>query len=199
MKVLFIDTETTGLPKRKGGFDTYHDPQQVKYYNSSRLVQLSVLLYNVTDTEMIFDSKYTCIIQPNGFDITNADFHGITNEIATNNGVPFNHAMSTLQTFLNQANVLVGFNVSFDYHIILSEMYRNGTPVNTRNRFETLKQVCVMKANGTGRMYPNLDTLYYKIFGRDRESIHNAERDAKDTAKIFGSQWETGIGYTLLH
>ena len=54
MKLLFLDLETTGLPKTIG-YSMYHPYQQIIYYDSSRIVQIALLVYEkiLTDNEAI--------------------------------------------------------------------------------------------------------------------------------------------------
>jgi DNA polymerase III epsilon subunit-like protein len=48
MKLLFLDLETTGFPT-KVSFDKYHPYTQVAYYDTSRVVQLALIVYESVD------------------------------------------------------------------------------------------------------------------------------------------------------
>mgnify|MGYP006091112097 CR=1 FL=1 len=80
--VLFIDTETSGLPTTIG-FNKYHDPIYTKYYDNSRLLELAYVVFN-DKKEKIISKEF--IITPDNFTVSNSHIHGITDKMITENG-----------------------------------------------------------------------------------------------------------------
>ena len=84
---LIIDVETTGLPNITGlEFNNFNLYKDINKYNNCRIVQLSNMLCN-DKLEEIELNDY--IIKVN-FNISNSNFHNITNEISNKSGIPFN-------------------------------------------------------------------------------------------------------------
>ena len=82
MKCIVLDTETSGLPVRKG-WDVYHNPKQFdKYYSDCRVIELGCIVFD-DDAEVL---QYESLVIPNGFTINNSQYHGITTEKATKEG-----------------------------------------------------------------------------------------------------------------
>ena len=82
---LFIDTETNGLPNmtniRYGDYPLYTN---INKYDTARVIQLSFMLCdeNLNEIEM-----HDYIIKRENFEITNYEFHNITNEINNTNKI----------------------------------------------------------------------------------------------------------------
>lgn len=57
MKVILFDTETSGLPDNSLGFNKYHDYKKTEKYDSSRVVQLAMLVYERDDNPQEPESK----------------------------------------------------------------------------------------------------------------------------------------------
>lgn len=85
MNILAYDTETTGIPDWKQPSESEHQPH---------LVEICGLLYDAETQELI--DSYHAIIKPDGWTIPQevVDVHGITNERATEEGVPEAEAVS---------------------------------------------------------------------------------------------------------
>jgi hypothetical protein len=85
---MFIDTETSGLPDTHNlRWGVYPDYWKLNKYENARIVQFSML---ITDTQFKYEDVKDYIIKREGFDITNGEFHGITNDISDTIGVDFN-------------------------------------------------------------------------------------------------------------
>ena len=84
---LIIDIETTGFPKRDGlPYGENPSYEELNMYDSSRIVQISMMLCNEKFEEVELKDF---IVKADGFTIRNEKFHGITNEISENKGIPF--------------------------------------------------------------------------------------------------------------
>lgn len=182
---LFLDSETTGLPKN------YNVPTNV-IDNWPRIVQLSWI---VADEFQNIVSQHNHIIKPDGFTIPadSVAIHGITNNYATENGVSLLQVIKLLEKDLEIADYVVGHNIRFDLNVIESENYRN----NYELKCAFPKVLCTMKSTTdfckqkmpyhSAYRYPKLQELYSNLFGDNFSGAHNAFEDIKATMKCF---WE---------
>lgn len=180
---LFFDTETTGLPRN------FNAPVS-NFDNWPRLVQLAYLCFDESGNEIL---RGDFIIKPEGFIIPpdSAKIHGITTVRASKEGLSLPIVLKEFAKIIEQADTLVGHNISFDEKIIGCEFLR----LNIRNSLSTKKKICTMKAstnycaiNGQyGFKWPSLSELHFKLFRKEFEEAHNAMIDTLATAKCF---WE---------
>ncbi len=184
--ILFFDTETTGLPKRRSA--PLHDTS-----NWPRVVQLAWILYN-TNRQPI--KKSTVIIKPQGFRIPKkaSDIHGITHERALRVGVPLEDALEEFRDAVGCSELLVAHNFQFDHPVMHAEFIRTRIP----NNMEGKKNFCTMLATKNllriphpkirdDYKWPRLEELHYYLFQRGFKGAHNAQTDVEITAKCF---WE---------
>ena len=181
--ILFFDTETTGLPKKRKAPATDLD-------NWPRLVQLAYLVYDF-DGNLIHSCNE--IIKPNGFTIPKAasNVHGITTDIANQRGSNIEEVFELFSIHLKRAKVIVAHNMAYDEKIIGSELIRMGFD----NIVDSMEKICTMestadfcKINGPyGYKWPELKELYRFLFGHDFTGAHNALADIQATAKCY---WE---------
>lgn len=186
---LFFDTETTGLPIN------YKAPVS-DLNNWPRLVQLAFLFYDKNGIETYRDDY---IIKPEGFTIPLASscIHGITTEIANNEGYPLKEVLQKFQMFISQADILVAHNMNFDEKIVGAEFLRNKLP----DLVATKKKICTMQSTTNfcaidgpyGYKWPKLSELYYKLFKVGFDEAHNAAVDIQATAKCFWELRRRGI------
>lgn len=180
---LFFDTETTGLPKNwKAPLSDLN--------NWPRMVQLAYLLYD-NNGKMISGGDY--IIKPVGYTIPAevAKIHGITTERALREGVALLGVLQEFNEMINDANVLVAHNISFDEKIVGAEFLRHKMPDSIAPK----KKICTMQSSTNfcaisgpyGYKWPKLSELHYKLFNYHFEEAHNAAADINATAKCF---WE---------
>ena len=184
-KYLFVDTETTGLPRNWNAPASDTD-------NWPRLVQIALIEYDNNGNEISF---YSSIIRPVGFSIPPeaTRIHGISNDIAVTKGEELVDVLKIFLDKIKNVEFLVAHNIEFDEKVILAELYR------TKFSFESIqkiKKICTMRSatsycaipsNYGDYKWPNLSELYYKLFESHFEETHNAESDIKATAKCF---WE---------
>lgn len=200
MKILFFDTETTGLPLD-------YDEPYTNIENWTRLVQLSWITED-TDTKEKKENDF--IIRPEGFTIPDAaaKIHNITTEIAERDGVNLRAALSDFVQDMLLADLLVAHNIEFDKNVICSEIYRTAIKLmgekelllefgfRIQNYFMNKKSICTMKLGtnytkiktaGGDYKWPKLIELYMHFFGRDFEGQHDALDDIRATHECF---WE---------
>lgn len=180
---LFFDTETTGLPRNWKAPVT-------NLNNWPRLVQLAYLFYDENGNKI---SGGDFIIKPDGFIIPAAvtRIHGISHEKAVNEGVLLNDVLLNFQSLIEEAEVLVAHNMSFDEKIVGAEFLR----VGMTNSIPAKRKICTMQSTTSfcgldgpyGYKWPKLSELHYKLFRTGFEEAHNAAVDINATAKCF---WE---------
>ena len=191
-KVLVFDLETTGLP-RTPSFGTYYPPTELDKYREARIVQWSWSLHEMDGT-LIAEEDH--IIKPNfaEYRIMNTQFHGITEDIARVRGKMFNEVLDRWSQHLTEATTIVGHNVNFDKHVLLSELYRRGYTdaaddllkkswVCTMTR---AKELCGLKASNKLKP-PKLRELMHALGVQEEagRAFHNSKHDVYYTARCY--------------
>lgn len=184
-KLLFFDTETSGLPdfnKRAS------DPTQ------PHIVQLACEL---TDHLGSVIESHNVLIRPDGWTIPKetSDIHGITNETAQV-GIAESVAASLFMDMVKKANLLVAHNIKFDKFMARIAMRRFGLLSDEQDEWwKALPQFCTMQ-NTTdlcrlpgkieGRYkFPKLQEAYFHIFNREFDDAHDALADVNACKEIF--------------
>ncbi len=180
---LFFDTETTGLPRNWKAPVT-------DLSNWPRLVQLAYKYYDKNGNKI---AEGDFIIKPDGFTIpTDASrIHGISTQRALNEGKPLISVLQNFQQLIEQADILVAHNMSFDEKIVGAEFLRVGIP----NPIPSKRKICTMESTTNfcaisgpyGYKWPKLSELHYKLFRTTIDEAHNATIDISATVKCF---WE---------
>ena len=115
---LIFDTETTGLPK-----DFKKPFSDIDNWSTARCVQLAWQLHDRFGE--LIDSGND-IIRPVNFEIPLAStkIHGITNEIANQEGIDVQEVLKKFNKALANTTFLIGHNLNFDINVMSSEYYR---------------------------------------------------------------------------
>jgi len=180
-----FDTETTGLPGLPSGQRSYVFPdyRDLGKYDSARLIQVCFLLVNSDGIQ----KTYTRLIN-SGVNITNSEFHGITNAMVAGDGISLETFFLDLQEILSETNVLFAYNIQFDLNIIKSELFRYGTIHTSWTTFtnglittiDNKRYMCAMvyaaSVIGTSKM-PSLKYFYKYAFGKEYPKSHTADAD----------------------
>ena len=191
--VLFLDTETTGIPDRAAKWD-------VDFETYPHIVQLA-WIYG--------DKSESHIIRPDGWEIPDdvVAVHGITTEQAMEQGEPFVFVIDRFIAFAEQAGLLCGHNIHFDTGIIktnilreLGHEYYNANDVESAlfkgKRIDTMrptmKWVDARRANGSLK-FPNLGELYARCFPGETFPAHDALEDCKAVARCLPVILENGL------
>ena len=199
---LIIDVETIGLPDRDGLlYGEYHSFENLAMYDSCRIVQISLMLCN-KQFEPIELKDF--IVKTDGFTINNSDFHGITNEISENKGIPFSEIAKELVVYLKQASHIIAHNAAFDVNIIKSELYRIGmheiiSEMNTKEILCTMKytKFIVNARNSRGVKYPSLSELYTCVVKEQIENAHNSKYDVINLHKIIKIMYDSHMEFNI--
>jgi DNA polymerase III epsilon subunit-like protein len=191
-RVVVFDLETTGLPQTPS-FGKYYPPSELSRYNASRIVQWSWSLHEADGTQL---EEQDHIVKHNTaeYRIQNQQFHGITDAIATARGKPFETILELWLAALNQADVIVGHNVGFDRHVLLSELHRRGhltvaALMETKQwvcTMERAKELCGLKARNKLKP-PKLCELMHALGVTEEtgRAFHNSKHDVYYTAKCY--------------
>jgi DNA polymerase-3 subunit alpha len=180
---LIFDTETTGLPLN------YNAPV-TDTANWPRLVQLAWECHDKTGC-LLYNKCY--IIKPDGFTIPQAaeKVHGISTEIALNEGVELDAVLGEFNGDIRQAAVIIGHNITFDINILGAEYFRKGiqTTLHEINwlctKEESTNYCALPGGKGNKFKWPTLSELYEKLFGEGFEEAHHAAADVAATARCF--------------
>lgn len=186
MTILIIDLETTGLPETLG-FCKFYPYTDIKKYDNARIVQLAMSLYNDT----IIENKYNYIIKPSDFTINNSNFHGITNDIANNDGIEFSDIIDLFNKIIDNITLVVGHNILFDINVLASEVYRYGD-YKLAKKIIDIPKYCTMKHGKEitnislgGRLkYPKLTELCTSL-GIELKKAHDAFYDMEATTECY--------------
>jgi len=179
--ILCFDTETTGKYNFKG------KPQDL---DQPRIVQLGAVLLSDNWVPRV---HLNAIIRPSGFKVSNevARIHGITHEIAEQNGLSCSVVWELFQEMALKADIVMGYNLQFDLSMISVECCRSRLNWTFKNQFERIdvmllmKDVMQMPGNYGDWKFPKLTEAYEFLFGKPLKGAHGAMADALATIKIY--------------
>lgn len=196
-RILVIDVETTGLPKRRNApvteVDNWPHPVQIAwiYYKCAHAGHPGRILQKVS--HIIYPASWT-------IPEDSARIHGITCEYALRHGVSLEYVITDLQRMALKSDAICCHNVMFDVPVLVSSGIRCGIPVSeqviskkpTICTMEVGKSVCNIVReykgkHGTFRKLkpPKLCELYRHLFHREFEGkFHDALEDCRCTVEI---------------
>ena len=177
--LLFVDTETTGIPKNWSA--PYDDKS-----NWPCSVQVAWAIYSKEGRKVKAENFY---VQDDDFKISpeSIKIHGITHDYLKKHGVPREQVLAQLAADLNEYQPLVvAHYMQLDYHMIGVCFHRAGI----HNPLPSLPLFCTMKASTNfplkqRQRFLRLGEMYERLFGAPLEHQHNAMVDATATAKCF--------------
>jgi len=185
-KILFFDTETTGLPQ-------FYNAPITQVNNWPRLVQLAFIEYYEDGT---LAANHNYIIKPVGFSIPRdaTHIHRITNEQAQTEGRDLTQVLDIFVNAITESSILIAHNFDFDRNIVGAEFVRkefDTKPILTKRSFCTMKNKDIVNfcriSGKNGYKWPKLEELHYKLFNQKFSDTHDASIDISVTAKCF---WE---------
>lgn len=187
--LLFIDTETTGIPKN------YKAPAS-DLANWPRMVQVAWLLADDQEKEL---ESAEHIVKPQGYAIPAdaARVHGITTEKALAEGAELATVLASLEAAMGKAQVLVAHNMAFDEKIVGAEFLRAG-----RSDLVAAKtRRCTMASSTNfcripgpyGFKWPKLDELSQRLFGESVAGAHRAGADTRACARCYFELKRLGV------
>lgn len=205
MKIVVFDTETTGLPNSR-----YISPTTLSQW--PHIVQLSYAVYDLDTHTLSKTGDFIIQLDKHVFiPPESVQFHGITNEISREAGVPLYDVLSKLFHYMDRAECIVGHNIEFDINMLKVELMRMILDPNiTKNRMKDCKhklsklnngwknivctmketvELCNMKAinrmGNTYLKYPKLVELSDVMFGTIPNCLHNSLNDVLVTLRCY--------------
>ena len=180
-KILFYDTETTGLPNWQVPSGDESQPH---------LVQLAAVVCNAETQEIIKTLNF--IIKPNGWEIPveTSDIHGITTEMALADGVPEDEAF---EQFIAMRGDIprVAHNRTFDQRMlrIAAKRYAQSDDVTDKWAEKDDHECTMMMAKPimkkAGFTSAKLVDAYKFFTGKDLLNAHTAMGDTIGCMEIY--------------
>jgi len=188
--LLFVDTETTGLPK----------PASDDFERWPRVVQLAWSLY---DHDGFCESANSFIIYPTDFTIPHdaASIHGISTDRAKKEGVSLHKVLPEFNADVKKATTIIAHNAEFDLPIVNTEFMRCKleTDLLKKQRFCTMKTPKIISycrlpsPSGRGYKWPTLTQLHVQLFETEFTDSHKAGADVEACAKCYFELRKRGI------
>lgn len=199
MKIIFLDTESTGLPQ------DYKAPMS-DLMNWPRVISLAWELVD-SETEKP-ESSTNVLIYPDGWVIPKEKFwieNGFDTDKSMEEGKKMDVVLDAFLEDFNKADLMVAHNMAFDYPILGAEMLRY-----RKRAARKLPQICTMVAtielckipfggdhrpwkNKRGWKYPKLAELYKFLFKTELEGAHDAGNDVAGCRLCFFELVRRGI------
>ena len=193
-KVLYFDTETTGIPDRNANWES-------DFQDYPHIVQLSWIAADGREEDHI--------IYPDGWEIPAelTEIHGISTEIAKQKGESCVGVVHLFIQDCHDAEFICGHNIHFDTSIvkanILRELGRSYYDLNEVDmalfkgkRIDTMrpamKWVDARRADGKLK-FPRLEELYARCFPGETFNAHNAMEDTRAVARCLPILLENGV------
>lgn len=183
MRILFMDTETTGMILFKEPSDHPDQPH---------VVDLSCELWDASAQEMV--ERYDAIVNigvPIPPEMT--DIHGITDEMAASGEAP----ADVLERFLEltkRADILVGHNVSFDIRMmrimaarVTGEKWEPMQPsfCTMRKSTNIVKAIKPSATRPDDWKWPTLTEAVRHFFDEDHGDAHRAAPDCAAARRVY--------------
>ena len=190
-RLLFLDTETTGLPKERNK-NGLQEPN-----NWPDIVSVAWSVYEGTELKKTMYS----IIKPDGWVIPeeSTKIHTITTEYALEHGRPLKDVLEELKSDLASVHTFVAHNVQFDKNVLLSA-YAWRLKTNPW-AFWPVNDVCTMiRSEGELKLpskfrdsmkykSPTLKELYYDTFHEELVNAHSSKDDMEAVVEIYFERW----------
>lgn len=190
-KILFFDTETTGLPP----------------YNGNPITQWNEWPH-VCQLSWTFEGKeHDYIIMPDGWTISpqTTAVHGISTERARKEGTPWVLALMEFIADAQNADMICAHNIRFDIGFIVANMIRS-MGMDYYNKFIHLfareRQIDTMVSTinfmalpGKYGSYkwPKLEELYGRLFNGETYPAHDAMEDVRALERAYHELVKIGI------
>ena len=185
--LLFIDTESSGLPKN---WELPYSAQN----NWPFSVQVSWVIYTKEGQKIKEENHF---IKENDLKIARSaiKIHGITQSFLTANGIERREVMQMLSDDVQKYQpLIVGHFMEFDYHMAGVDFYRTGieNPVKKEMTFCTMRATAHLVKNPASK-FLRLGELYEMLFNAVLKNQHNALVDATATSECFFELIRRGV------
>ena len=195
MKVLVVDTETTGLCNKKyvNGNEVF-----VRGY-IPHIVQMSWVLFDIENNKLISIQDHIVRV-PDDVEISpgSINCHGITRECSIEYGCDISDVLRTFVEHLNLCDTVIAHNMKFDKKVIEAAFHRSGMvnhfdllPSKIRFRCTMMENIefcnIIRKSSVDGKeyqKYPTLKELHSKLF-KEELTYHNSLNDVLACLRCF--------------
>lgn len=179
-KILVVDTETTGLPK-KGDEYAFEQPW---------VIQLGAVLFDL-QSDRFEETINTLVVPPEGvfFEPKAVETHGFSEEVVRASGRPMEEVYSELREMRKKATIVAAYNLDFDERLVRTSSIR-AHPEFAEDMVlghpEEVRHHCIMKqAMAVFRRREKLEMVYKRLKGHKLEDAHDALADAIAAAVVF--------------
>jgi len=191
MNKLFIDLETTGLPKTKG-FNSYYDYTDFDKYDSSRIIEVGIIM---TDDEGNTIKEYSSLAKPENFTglkpiIT--QLTGITDDDINSQGKPIYEVLAETRHYFEDTDtkLIISYNIGFDLNIFLSELHRVNQSWSKQTIIEinnTNKECAMVLSKTVLKLdrFPKLCNVHKQLFNEESNQDHRALSDTKMCKDVY--------------
>ena len=189
MKILFLDTETSGFIKKD--LPSCHA-------NQAWACQIGAILTDENNKDL---ALINMMIKPNGREMNYhaEQIHGLSVSYLDHHGLDEVIVTEEFGKILRRADLLVGHNIAFDQGYVKHMMERNLNELSPEARsafYLDVPTLCTMKhkeikryinaKNKKGRLkFPNLSELHEKLFNEEFDGAHDAMADITATRNSF--------------
>lgn len=183
MRILFLDTETTGLPAKKG----LNTPRNLDRYIGCRLMQLALILDDgktIEEYDSLVELEKGVKVHPGA-----QEKNGLSWDMCFENGEPLQTVLGTLERFLAKTELIVAHNIEFDIGVLASECYRCGRD-DLADKLRNKKRYCTW-ANGNHKsLFSVAESLGIPT---ENFKAHTAVDDTKVCREIYLKQTEKPV------
>lgn len=185
MKILYFDTETTGLPNSR---------EVLNHHSQPHITQLGLMLEVDGHDALTIDA----LVKPNGWEISPkaSELTGITLDMCEKDGIPIADAVEMFVIAAENADLIVCHNTSFDQKLMAIEYLRLQPQ---RKAYDVLcgkPSLCTMKVSTpicrigkkdgrVGYKWPKLEEAIRFFFDEQLENAHSAIVDIIATRRVF--------------
>lgn len=187
---LFIDTETTGIPK-------FNLPPN--HPDQPHIVQLGAILASEQGREVMTINvllNQDCEIPDRAREV-----HGISTEFMREYGISASSVMTLLLEMSRKANTIIAHNLQFD--LFMTDIAFTKLGFNHRDYINTQHKFCTMKSamnlpgmplnHAGGKKFPKLIEAYRYAFGEDFDGAHDAMADCRAMMRLYWWLKEKGL------
>jgi DNA polymerase III epsilon subunit-like protein len=189
--ILFLDTETNGLPKR-WDLSPYAYPD-----NWPRLAELGWVA--IPSNQLVGGADYdvdSYLIKPDGWRMPAAvgAVNGISQQLLDSQGLPVRDVLQMLKQDFDDADFVVAHNVDFDRSVLGAELTRVFGHKIAEERLRAVPWLCTMRKTADvcripgarGWKWPRLEELHRFLFNEDSQhGQHRAEADVRTLVDCY--------------
>ena len=195
MRILFLDTETNGLPKNR-----YASFKMTEAWPT--IVQLAWQVWEFPDIK-IYESSF--LLQPTDpWNAESAKIHGITEEVARTHGLPTSSVLRSFASDAAECDIVVAHNLAFDKPVLLAAAHRLGMstewwPAREICTMQATKDVCKIPSKfpkpTDPYKWPQLAEVWATLFPASPlpTGLHNAAQDVAVLVTCFQELVRSGF------